>query len=106
MLVPSQNIVALGTKHREIIPVPVQCLSLVLNTRRHITLIKYPSLGNDRVGQFDGRTIQQYDVNAVCLQGAHQLMGESGVNLSLVGRAVNQHPQIIVAHWAWVAFAS
>jgi hypothetical protein len=81
MLISSQNVVPLRTQYRQIIAVPAQNPGFVLDPRRDVALIKQLAIGNDRICQLNGRTIQHDHVNSVRTQRARQVVAQPDLTL-------------------------
>jgi hypothetical protein len=88
----------LSAQHREVITVQAQDLGLILDSRSYIPLVKHHPLGDNRISQFDGCSIEQHHVNTVCLQSTRQCVGEPRLSLPPVCAVIDHHTQVIVAH--------
>jgi hypothetical protein len=88
MLISSQNVVPLPTQYRQVIAVSAQNPGFVLDPRRDVTLIKQLAMGNDRICQLNGRTIQNDHVNPVRTQPVRQVVAQPDLTLPCFCRRV------------------
>jgi hypothetical protein len=61
-------------------------------------------LGNNSIGQLDRRAIQQNHVDPICVEGTSQFVGETSPNTTPIDGPVDQYGQVVIAHWAEIAF--
>ena len=95
---------------RQIVPVTAEHRRFVFYTRSFSALVETRSLGNDVIGQFDGRTVQEDHINALrshrgrfppCAnEQPGDGVGKRGAHARSVRSVFHQQRKIVVAGWA------